>query len=143
MRPHGRGLVISNSGSLNLRRMNIKFRQGSEELPERLIDRAQTKLSKLSRLIAEKDDEAQIYVDVERESGSRSSDSLWRTSINLDKAGERFNAVGTGETPEKATEIAIKELKREVRRAKGKQISIAKRGRELLKRMRQRGGSDV
>lgn len=116
--------------------MNIKFRQGSEELSDKLIERAQTKLSKLSRFITERNYEAQVYVDVERESGSNNSESLWRSSINLDLAGERFNAVCTGSTPDKAVELAIKELKMEIRKAKGKRISIVRRGNGLLKRLR-------
>lgn len=91
---------------------------------------------KLSRLISEDGVEALIHIDMERESGSRNSDSMWRASINLDRAGKHVNAVKTGETPEKAMELAIKDLKFEVRKAKGKNMSIARRGHELLKRMR-------
>lgn len=116
--------------------MNIQFRQGSEELSSKLIERAQTKLTRLSKFIIEDTFEALVHVDVEKESGSRNSDSLWRASINLDLAGKHFNAVCTGETPDKATELAIKELKREVRKAKGRSMSIAKRGSEMLKRLR-------
>lgn len=116
--------------------MNIKFRQGSTELSKKLVERAQVKLAKLSRFISERNYEAQVYVDVERESGSANSDSLWRASINLDLPGDHFNALSTADTPDKATEIAIKELKREIRKAKGKRMSIARRGNELLKRLR-------
>lgn len=116
--------------------MNITFRQGSEELSSKLIERAEAKLTKLSRLISEDEGEALIHVDMERESGSRNSESMWRVSINLDRAGKHMNAARTGETPEKAMELAIKELKLEVRKAKGKRMSIARRGHELLKRIR-------
>lgn len=116
--------------------MNIQFRQGSEELSSKLIDRAQIKLAKLSRLIVEDNSEALVHVDVEKESGSRNSDSMWRSTINMDLAGSSFTAAGSGNTPDKATELAIKELKREVRKAKGKRKSVARRGSELLKRLR-------
>lgn len=116
--------------------MNITFRQGSGQLSKKMVDKAQAKLAKLSQLIAERNYEAYVYVDVERESGANNSDSLWRASINLDLAGDRYNAVCTAETPDKATELAIKELRREVQKAKGKRLSIARRGNELLKRLR-------
>ena len=118
--------------------MNIQFRQGSEELSSKLLDRAQIKLTRLGRFLPGRSDETFAYVDVERESGSHNSDRLWRASINLDLGGELFNAVANGETPDKATELAIKELKREVRKAKGRQMSLARRGQELLKRLRHR-----
>lgn len=116
--------------------MDIKFRQGSEELSDKLMERAQIKLSKLTRFITEQTDESFVYVDVERESGSKNSESMWSASINLDHAGTHFNAMGKGSTPDKATELAIKDLKREIHKAKGKQQSITKRGRELLKSLR-------
>lgn len=116
--------------------MNITFRQGSEQLSKKLMDRAQAKLLGLSRFITERDYEAYVYVDVERESGANNSDSSWRSSINLDLAGERFNALRTADTPDKATELAIKELQRELKKAKGKRMSMVKRGNELLKRLR-------
>lgn len=118
--------------------MNITFRQVSKELSDTLVARAEAKLSSLSRLLHEGNDEPFVYVDIERESGATNSESLWRASINLDSSGELFNAVSTGETPNKAVEVAIKELKREVRKAKGRQKSLARRGHELLKRLRQR-----
>jgi len=114
--------------------MNIIFRQGSEELSDALITRAQKKLSRLSRLISEGTYEALVYVDVERESGAQTSDNMWRTSINLDLAGDHFNAVEMGSTPEKATDLAIKEMKRVVRKAKGKERAVLRRGGGLLKR---------
>lgn len=116
--------------------MNIKFRQGSEELSDRLIERAQAKIAKLSKFIDERNYEALVYVDITRESGATNSESLWRASINFDLAGDRYNAVGTGNTPEKATDLAIKDLKREVRKAKGKHMSIVRRGYEALKQLR-------
>jgi len=116
--------------------MNIIFRQGSEELSDALITRAQKKITGLSRFMSEGTFEALVYVDVERESGSQSSESLWRASINVDLAGEHLNAVATGNTPEKATDLAIKDMKRELRRAKGKERAIAKKGSSLLKRLR-------
>lgn len=118
--------------------MNIQFREGSETLSDRLLERAQKKLTKLTRFIPEHDDEELVYVDVERESGATNSDSLWRSSINLEIPGESFNAVGTGESPDQATEIAIKDMKRRLRRSKGRRMSIARRGSELLKRIRNR-----
>lgn len=118
--------------------MNIKFRQGSEVLSDTLIERAQIKIAKLSRLIVERNYEAQVYVDVEKDSNAHAnSESLWRASINIDLAGDHFNASETGSTPEKATDLAIKQLKRELRTSKKKQESVTRRGAGLLKRLRQ------
>ncbi len=116
--------------------MNIKFRQGSEELSQKLIDRAQIKIAKLSRFITEGNYEAHAYVDVERESGSQKSDALWRATITMDLAGDRLLATETGSTPEKATDLAVKELKRGLRRSGKKRTDIVRRGAVALKRLR-------
>ena len=117
--------------------MNITFRHGSESISEKLVRRAEGKINGLARFINEQNYEAQVHVDIERESGSQSSDSMWRTSINLDLAGDRFNATETGKTPEKSTDLAIKELKGEITRARTKKQSLFKQGTNMLKRLRQ------
>jgi ribosome-associated translation inhibitor RaiA len=120
--------------------MNIQFRQGSGDIPDRVLERAQAKLRKLTRFILELNYEAQVYVDVDRESGSNNSDDLWRASVNMDLAGERFNATQTGSTPEKAIDLSIKELKRVLRRSKQKTESLRRQGGSLLKRLLHRPG---
>jgi ribosome-associated translation inhibitor RaiA len=118
--------------------MNIQFRQGSEQLSERLFDRASAKIEKFSRLIRETNDEPLVYIDIERESNAHeNSESLWRASINLSYSGERFNASEVGSSPEKATDLAIKEMKRELRTAVKKHKAVVRRGANLFKRMRQ------
>jgi ribosomal subunit interface protein len=114
--------------------MNIQFRQGSGHISERVLQRAEGKISKLSKLVTERNYEAQVHVDIEKESGSHNSESLWRSSVNLMLAGDRFNASEVGSTPEKAIDLATKELKREIRRAKTKAESVRKRNGSLLKR---------
>jgi ribosome-associated translation inhibitor RaiA len=116
--------------------MNIKFREGSEELSDNLVAKAQMKITKLAKFISERDDDVQIYVDVERESGSRNSENLWRTSVNLDCADTHLNAVGHGSSPDMAVEQAIKEMKRELQKTKGRHMSLLRRGSEMLKSMR-------
>ncbi len=122
--------------------MNIKFRQGSEELSQKLIDRAQIKIAKLSRFITEGNYEAHVYVDVERESGSQKSDALWRSTVTIDMAGDRFLATETGSTAEKAVDLSIKELKRELRRSNKKRTDIIRKSALALKRLRRGVGQE-
>lgn len=115
--------------------MQIQFHQGSGEISERGLARAQIKLGKLSRFIEERTYEAQVRVDIERESGSQNSDTMWRTSIRLDVAGDHFNSSETAEMPEKALDLSIKELKREIRRSNAKMHESRKKGGGILKRL--------
>jgi ribosome-associated translation inhibitor RaiA len=82
--------------------------------------------------------ESQVRIDIVRESGSQNSDSMWRTSIRLDVAGDHFNASETADMPEKALDLSIKELKRELRRSNAKASASRKKGGSILKRLLQR-----
>lgn len=117
--------------------MQIQFHQGSGEISDRGVARAQVKLSKLARLIHETKFESQVRVDIERESGSQNSDSMWRSSVRLDVAGDHFNASETAEKPEKALDLSIKELKRELQRSNAKLKESRKKGGGILKRFLQ------
>ncbi|MES2225297.1 MAG: HPF/RaiA family ribosome-associated protein [Patescibacteria group bacterium] len=115
--------------------MNIHFKNSGEALPSALVDRIQKKLTKLGKFITERNYEAQIFVDVRRESGANTSDKMWRAALNLDLAGDRFNASEAADTPEKASELAIRELTSELRKAHAKSRSESKRGGSVLKRL--------
>jgi len=115
--------------------MNIHFRNPSGELSQKLIDRVEKKLTKLQKFVIERNYEAQLFVDINKESGSNTSDNMWRASLNLDLAGDRYNASELANTPETAGDRAIRELMAELRTAHGKQRAEYKRGGSVLKRL--------
>lgn len=116
--------------------MNIQFKTGSEDVPQRTLDRMEQKLRKLGKLVHDKEREAQVSVGFTRESGSNSSESLWRVNVQLTRPGQQdVYATETGATPEVASDRATSELKDELRRLHGKQHSLLKRGGQFLKRL--------
>ncbi len=116
--------------------MNIQFRQGSEPIPEKLVLRVERYLEKLSRRIDERDAEALAHIDIDRESGSVHSERMWRASVNLTHARDRFNASAEGTTPEQATDRALKEMKREVTTSRKRTLGMYREGGTLLKNLR-------
>lgn len=116
--------------------MNIHIKTGSEDVSPKTVDRLEQKLRKLSRLAHDGEQEAQVAVGFTRESGSNSSESLWRVNIQLTRPGQQdVYATETGATAEAASDRALHELKDELRRLHGKQHSLLKRGGQLLKRL--------
>ncbi|MDB5245452.1 MAG: hypothetical protein JWN90_557 [Parcubacteria group bacterium] len=115
--------------------MNIHFKNSAEGLSQQLIDRAEKKILKLDKFITERNYEAQVFVEVRKESSANSSSKLWQTSIHIDLAGERINAEAMSDTAEKSTDKAIGELSSELRKARTKSRSVAKRGGGVLKRL--------
>lgn len=122
--------------------MNIHFKQGeAEPLSATFVSRTESKLMKLGKFIREGTFKPQAYVDISRESGSNSSDSMWRTSINVDIPSGRVNAQATADTPEKATDLALRDLKRELRRVNDKERSYARREASFWKSFKKSFGS--
>lgn len=116
--------------------MNIQTKTGSEPVSGRAVDLLEGKLRKLAKLVRDDEQEAQFSVAYARESGSNSSESLWRVSIQLTRAGmPDVHASETAATAEAAGDKAYTELKTELRRHHGKRHSLIKRGGQLLKRL--------
>lgn len=120
--------------------MNIQFRQGSEILSQKLIDRAERDIRKLDRYLAERNFQAFVRVDVERESSANNSESRWRASINLDAAGTRLNASAVGNTQDKAVSRTIKELKYEMQKSSTKPVALKRRSAGFFKQLQQQFG---
>lgn len=116
--------------------MNIQTKVGDEGVPQRTLDRAEAKLRKLERFVPRAgDEELQALMDFTRESGSASSDRMWKASALITQAGSQWYAAETAATAEVAIDAALKELKTELRRTKAKQETLLRKGGAFLKRL--------
>lgn len=104
------------------------------ELTEELKDRLENKLIALEKFIPE---EANCVCDVELEKTTRGQQTgnIYRAEINFMMNGTLFRAESTDATIENAMDGAKNDLKRELRRARGKEKSILRRGGQKLKDM--------
>ncbi len=118
--------------------MHITIRHGSEIILQKTLDQAEKKVQKLSRIIGERNYEAQAHLDIRKESGSQNSERMWRSTLTIDMAGDRHNASGISSTPEKAIDQSIKEVKSIIRDAKSRQMASMKRTGGMFKALRQR-----
>ena len=117
--------------------MNNRIKQGQQHFSERSIAKAESKLGKLSRIVPNRAYESNASVSIERESGSHTSEKMWRASVNLDLAGDRINATMSSRTPEKALNTAIREVKQELTRTLSKRLYSKRRGAGVVKRLQQ------
>jgi ribosome-associated translation inhibitor RaiA len=118
--------------------MHITIRHGSEIILQKTLDQAEKKVQKLARIIDERNYEAQAHIDILKESGSQNSESMWRATLNIDMAGDRYTASEVSSTPEKAIERSIKEMKDIIRNAKSRHMTMVKRGGGMFKSLSQR-----
>src|SRR5581483_7663749 len=107
--------------------MQVYFKLIHPDVQKQLLGRAQKKLLRLRRLIDEGQYEAQAYVEIVRATGSQHSQTAWEARINLDARGQRFHAKALDETPEKALERAVRELRSELRTHHARERSLRRK----------------
>ncbi|HEV7121428.1 MAG TPA: HPF/RaiA family ribosome-associated protein [Candidatus Paceibacterota bacterium] len=95
--------------------MEIYFKNTHQDVPGQLLARAEKRIEKLGKLIDEGRFEAQAFMEITKATGSQHSDAAWRATINIDVRGDRFHAASVQNTPEKAADRAIDEMRSELR----------------------------
>lgn len=116
--------------------MQIHFKATNYEITEEVRDFAAKKLSAISKFVGtEEQGEAQVYVELGRETGAHAHGRVWRAELNFDKDGKRFRATSVQESLEDAIDKSVKDLARELRSAKTKSTSVMRRGGGAIKAM--------
>ncbi len=116
--------------------MQLHFKATNYEISEEVRDFAGKKLSAISKFVGtEENGEAQIYLELGRETEAHAHGKVWRAEINFDKDGKRFRATSVQESLEDAIDKAVQELSRELRSAKTKNESVMRRGGGAIKAM--------
>lgn len=118
--------------------MLIQFQNTHEELPQQLRDRIEQKLGKLTRYTGKDDNGARVFFEVQREVGAQQTGDVWRASVNVDVGGALFHASELADSPTTAADAALKELRTEMRRAKGKERTLVRKGAGMWKSLHQR-----
>lgn len=118
--------------------MNIQFKNTDGGITPALEERIERKLAKLSRLTDTKEESANAVFSLERSVGSHQTGNVWEASLTIDSHGNRFYASELSDLPEKASEKVLKEIRIELKKAKGKRLALTKREGSFWKRMQER-----
>lgn len=118
--------------------MLIQFKNTHDELPQPLRDRIEQKLSKLTRHTGKDNEGARAYFEIGREVGSKQTGDIWRASLNVEVGGSLFNASELADSPTKASDRTLAEIRKEMRRARGKERALVRKGNNLWKNLTQR-----
>ena len=118
--------------------MHIQFKNSHEGLSLDLQDRIEKKLTKLSALADTDESQANAVFSLERSVGSHQTGDVWDASVTVDANGTRFHTSELAENPVKASEKVLKEMRAELKKARGKQRALARREEGFWKRFQQR-----
>lgn len=94
------------------------------------------KLHALHKLVVVEDEDAEVICEIEIEKAlEQQHGPIWRAEMNLTVNGELFRAETKGESINEALDELKDEMSKRLRRAKGKQTDMLRRGGAAIKKM--------
>ncbi|MEX0913022.1 MAG: HPF/RaiA family ribosome-associated protein [Candidatus Paceibacterota bacterium] len=111
----------------------INFKFTNTETDEKLQDLASSKFDALQKFIG--DAPAICEVEFEKVTNHRQQGSIHRVEINLEVNGKLYRAESTSDTFEKALDEVKAEVEESLRRARGKEDTMLKKGGRKLKQL--------
>lgn len=111
----------------------INFKLTQTEITDNLKDVTESKLRTLEKFIGNAP--AICDVEFERVTNHHQRGDIHRVEVNLEVNGKLFRAEATSESFEKAVDEVRSELDEELRRARGRQDTMLKKGGRRLKEL--------
>lgn len=118
--------------------MHIQFKNSHGGLSPKLQERIEKKLAKLSVLADTKTSSANATFSLERSVGSHQSGDVWEAVITVDANGTPFHASSLDDSPEKASEKVLKEMRTELKKERSKRRALTRREEGFWKGLQQR-----
>ncbi len=115
--------------------MNITIKTTHQELTDAMRELIEGKFSALEKLTAHSKVPAALECEIEESIAVERAGARYRAEGNLSLDGKLFRAEATSATLEGAVDRVRDDLAREIRRARGKERGLMKRGGAALKRM--------
>lgn len=113
--------------------MQIHFKGTNYDLPANITALARKKVEGLAKYIGDSKENARAYVDLGKETEAHQNGNIWRSDINFDVDGTRFYAKAIEESIEKAIDVSVNEVARELHTARKRQQSLMKKGGGVIK----------
>jgi ribosomal subunit interface protein len=104
-----------------------------DEVTPKVTAVAERKLVALKKYLGKQDGAPQVYVELGKVTEAHHTGDIWRSQINLDSNGKRYNAAATAERLDLAIDASVKELEAELRKSKKRSETMLRRGGVTLK----------
>lgn len=113
--------------------MDIQFKGTKYEPTTEIIKHAKSKIVPLEKFIDESTSAALAFIEFERAVGSKQQGDVWRAELTITQEGKRFRAESTKAKLDHAITTVARDVGRELRRAKGKNEALFKKGSATVK----------
>lgn len=113
--------------------MQIHFKGTQYELPANVTALARKKIEGLGKYLGRSSEQARVYADFGKESAAHQNGRIWRVDLTCDADGNRFYAKAVEESIEKALDVSVNDLGRELKRYRKRQLSLMRKGGSIIK----------
>lgn len=120
--------------------MHKIFTANPKELLDIVRKLTDEKFTSVERVLADKSKQAQLSIDVSRETNHRHG-RVFSVTANLIARSKRYTASASEETPEQAIDIVRDDILRQVRKSQGKAMRILRKGGAKVKMLLRFGRS--
>jgi hypothetical protein len=113
--------------------MNLQFKGTRYEPTPDIITQAQKQLLPLARFIDESRAQAFALLELERAVGNQNQGDVWRAELTIDHEGEQYRVESTKAKLDHAVTTIARDMKQVLRKTKGKNEALLKRGGTAIK----------
>ncbi len=115
--------------------MEITFKGTQYDLPQKVTERASSKLQTLKKFLGSSADVAIAYVELGKETNAHQSGDIWFASVRIAFAGQSYTARALEDSIETAIDRVVNEMSTELKRARHRDRSLFRKGGQAIKQM--------
>lgn len=113
--------------------MNINFKNTRYEPDQTLIRDTTKKIEALERFMGGDASGAIVSMELEQAVGGKQKGDIWRAEINIDHEGVQYRAESTKAKLDHAITTVLRDVARELRRARNKDTDMFRKGGATIK----------
>ena len=113
--------------------MDIQFKGTRYEPTPEIIAQATKQIEPLARFLGNDFTVARANVELERAVGGKNNGDIWRAELNIEHEGKLYRAESTKAKLSHAVTTVARDVGRELRRGRGKEHALFRRGSAQVK----------
>lgn len=115
--------------------MEITFKGTQYDLPQKVTERASSKLQTLKKYLGKSSDTAHAYVELGKETNAHQSGDIWFASVRVAFEGQSYTARALESSIDTAVDRVVDEMSTELRKAQQRERSLFRKGGNAIKQM--------
>ena len=119
--------------------MDLRIKSNDYKMTPEISDYLNNKLASIEKILADEADTTRCEVGLGRAVGHSQQGEVWEAEIIVQNGGGRHVATARGESIQAAIDVAKDEMLQQLRKSKGRGMSLMRRMGSRLKKFARRG----